>query len=65
MKQKLSFQVTEIQNGWIIAVPADQDELRAAQVSGRQPQGTVIYCEEYEQVCVELKKLWPSDLKLS
>lgn len=64
MKQKLSLQITEIQNGWMIAVPPDQDEQRAAAVSGRSAQGTVIYCEGYTEVCNELRKLWPSGITI-
>lgn len=65
MKQKLSLQITEIQNGFIVGIPPTQDELRAAAVSGRQPQGEAIHCEDYQQVCDKLRKLWPSEIKLT
>lgn len=52
-------QLTEIENGWIIGIPPDESELRAAQVSQRQPQGRVVFCEDYEAVRVALKSEWP------
>lgn len=62
---KLSLQITEIDNGFIIGVPPTNDELRAAQVSGRAPQGQAIYCEDFQQVCDGMRGLWPSEIKLS
>lgn len=62
MKQKLSLQITEIQNGFIVGIPPTADELRAAAVSGRQPQGEAIHCEGFTEVTDTLRKLWPSEI---
>lgn len=56
---KLSLQITEIENGWIVAIPPSESEIRAASVSQRQPQGRVSFCEDYEAVCNTLKSEWP------
>lgn len=62
MKQKLSLQITEIQNGFIVGIPPTLEEQRAAAVSGRPAQGEAIHCEGYTEVCNELRKLWPSGI---
>lgn len=43
----------------MIAIHPDADEIRAAAVSQRQPEGKVTYCEDYNAVCAALKDTWP------
>lgn len=52
-------QVAEIKNGFLVAFPPTEGEVRAAQISQRQPEGMTVFCEDYEEVCVALKSEWP------
>lgn len=52
-------QVAEVSNGFLVAFPPTDGEIRAAQVSQRQPEGRTVYCEDYEAVCNTLKSEWP------
>lgn len=52
-------QITQIKNGYLIAIPPDDGEMRAAQIAQRQPQGKVTYCEDFDSVTAALKDSWP------
>lgn len=53
---KLQIQITQIENGWLVAKPGEPV---------RTPQGLQMgppemqYCEDYDAVCVALKEVWP------
>lgn len=52
-------QVTQIKNGFILATPPNDGEMRAAQIAQRQPEGKVTYCEDFNATVAALKESWP------
>lgn len=56
---KYQLQLTEIRNGWLLSEPPSEGEVRAAKVSERMPQGTIVHCDGYEEVCAALKQYFP------
>jgi len=60
MKQPpLRFQITQIENGWFVALPPDQQTIIMYGQMGQQPEPKIVYCENYEAVIVTLKEAWP------
>lgn len=60
---KLAIQITQIENGWVVALPPSQSDLVVAARQQTQPTPRMNYCATYEEVCNCLKSVWPVDIK--
>ena len=48
---KLQIQITEIENGYLVASQPRPNEIQQAQLRGEAPQPKVSYCETIGEVC--------------
>lgn len=56
---KIQIQIVQIENGWLVNSPPSLEQIQSEQQAGRQPQPTMFFCSDYNDLCSHLKSIWP------
>lgn len=56
--QPITFQVLQIENGWLFQLP----ERPSDKGSKDRIPPTMEFCEDYEAVCLSIRRIWPVEL---
>lgn len=52
-------QVTQIENGFFVGLPPEKSAIIKAAQEGQQPEGKIVFCDDYLEVVECLKANWP------
>lgn len=55
----MQFNITQIENGWLVATPPQQGRIRQQQ---QESPGTVQFCSDYNEVVTYMKEVWPVEI---
>lgn len=56
---KIQIQIVQIENGWLVNSPPSLEVIQAMQQAGQQPQPSMFFCNDYDELCNHLKSIWP------